>query len=66
MSKVSLHRSDIEKIVETLQKFPDVNFFELKEHGHSGIGSLLDMAFETKVNEVKGKLVISIHDESSW
>lgn len=66
MPKVNLNRKDIEKIVETLQKFPDVNFFELREYGHSGIGSLLDMTFETKVNEVKGKLVVSIVDESSW
>jgi hypothetical protein len=66
MAKINLSRDDLQKITSVLQSFPDVNFFELKQYGQSGIGSLLDISFNTEVNSVTGKLTVSISNESSW
>lgn len=66
MAKVWLNKSDIADIQRVLEKFPDVERFQLHEHGQSGIGSCLDMVFDTEVNQVKCKMVVPIADESSW
>lgn len=66
MSKVWISKKDIADIYRVLEKFPDVDRFQLHEHGHSGIGSCLDMVFDTEVNGVKCKMVVPIVDESSW
>lgn len=66
MAKVWLNKRDVEDILRVLAKFPEVERFQLHEHGQSGIGSLLDMEFDTEVNSVKCKMVVPIADESTW
>lgn len=66
MSKIWLSKQDIEDIRRVLAKFPDVDRFQLHEHGQSGIGTLLDMEFDAEVNDVKCKMVVPIADESTW
>lgn len=66
MSKIWLTKRDLEDIRRVLEKFPDIERFELHEHGQTGIGSLLDMEFTTEINDVKCKLVVPIADESTW
>lgn len=66
MAKVWLNDKDIADIQRVLEKFPEVKRFQLKEHGQSGIGSLLDMVFDTEVNGIKCKMIVPIADESTW
>lgn len=66
MAKISLNLQDVKKIQDVLEKFPDIERFELHEHGHSGIGCLLDMEFNITTNGVKGTMTVSIVDESQW
>ena len=66
MAKIWLNKNDIEDIRQVLEKFPDVVRFQLHEHGQSGIGSLLDMEFDSEVNNIKCKIIVPIADESTW
>jgi hypothetical protein len=66
MAKVWLDDKCIADIQRVLAKFPEVKRFQLKEHSQSGIGSCLDMVFDTEVNGVKCKMIVPIADESTW
>jgi hypothetical protein len=66
MGKVWLGVKDVADIQRVLIKFPDVDRFQLHEHSESGIGSCLDMMFDTEVNGVKCKMIVPIADESTW
>ena len=66
MPKVWVSTKDIDKIKLVLEKFPDVDRFVLNEHSQSGIGSCLDMIFDTEVNNTKCKMTVPIADESTW
>lgn len=66
MSKIWLSKKDLADIQRVLEKFPDIERFQLHEHGQSGIGSLLDMEFDAEINDVKCKMVVPIADESTW
>jgi len=66
MSKIRLSVKDIKDIQIVMKKFPDVESFQLHEHGNSGIGYLLDMEFETEINGIKCKVAVPIIDESMW
>ena len=66
MPKVWVSTKDIDDIKRVLEKFPNVDRFVLNEHSQSGIGSCLDMIFETEVNNIKCKMTVPIADESSW
>ena len=66
MAKVWLDDRCVADIQRVLTKFPEVKRFQLHEHSQSGIGSCLDMIFDTEVNNVKCKMVVPIADESTW
>ena len=66
MPKVWVSTKDIADIQRVLAKFPNVDRFVLNEHSQSGIGSCLDMTFDTEVNGVKCKMTVPIADESTW
>jgi hypothetical protein len=61
-----LNREDIKKIADTLEKFKDVDFFELEQDGSSGIGSVTTMYFAHKVNDVSGRFAVEISGEENW
>lgn len=61
-----LHKTDILKIVEVLEKFPDLNTFELEQENHSGIGSCTYMTFTQEVNGVKGSFEVEISGVENW
>ncbi len=61
-----LTRTDVEKIMETLTKFPDLRVFELEQSGHSGIGSVTSMTFATEVSGVTGSFSIEISGVEDW
>jgi hypothetical protein len=61
-----LHRKDIEKIVEVLEKFPDVLVFELDQDGRSGIGAITTMTFSQEVNGMRGSFDVEISGVEDW
>lgn len=66
MTKIWLSRKNIEDIHSVLSNFPEIERFEVHEHSQSGIGSCLDMTFDSEVNGTKCKVTIPISDESTW
>lgn len=61
-----LHRDDIEKILEVLKKFPDVETIEVKQDNSSGIGCDTSIIIPTNINEVSGSFEISISSVENW
>jgi hypothetical protein len=54
------------KINEILDKFPNVNTFELEQSNHSGIGSITTMIFDHEINTIKTKVSIEISGVEDW
>lgn len=61
-----LHRKDIDKILDVLKKFPDVETFEIEQSNHSGIGSITTMTFSQTVNETDCELTVEISGVEDW
>jgi hypothetical protein len=61
-----LSRQDIEKIFETMDKFPDAKNFELKEEGGNGIGTILTLTVDTSVNGIVGEFTVEISGINDW
>lgn len=61
-----LHRKEIEKIKEVLEKFPDVEVFELEQTGNNGIGTILSMTFAQEVNDMRGSFEVEITGVEDW
>jgi hypothetical protein len=61
-----LLRKDIEKILETMDKFPDAKSFELKEEGGNGIGTILTLTVDTTVNGMAGEFTVEISGVEDW
>jgi hypothetical protein len=61
-----LHRKDIDKIKEILDKFPNVEVFEIEQENSSGIGSYTHMTFTQEVNGQKGSFNIEIAGVEDW
>lgn len=66
MAKVWLSKEDIDIVQQVLEKFPDVDRFRLHEHSQSGIGSCVDMVFDTVINDVKCQMTVPIVNETKW
>lgn len=66
VSKVWMNKEDITAIQQILEQFPKVERFQIKEHSQSGIGSCIDMVFDTEVNQTKCKITVPIADETKW
>ena len=61
-----LNRTDIEKIAEVLEKFPDVHSFELNQETGGGIGTIITMTFDQTVNGVNGSMTVEISGVENW
>ena len=61
-----IHRKDIERINDILEKFPDVTTFELKQEGTSGIGTCIYMTFNKEINGSTGTFEIEISGVDNW
>jgi len=61
-----LNRKDIKKIQEVLDKFPDVETFELDQNSESGIGSILTMTFPQEINGLRASVDIEISGVEDW
>jgi hypothetical protein len=63
---VYLNRSDIEKILEVMDKFPEAKNFELTEEGNNGIGTVLTLTVDTTVNGMSGSFSVEISGVEDW
>ena len=61
-----LHRKDIDKVKEILDKFPDVEVFEIEQDSSSGIGSVVSITFSQEVNGLRGSFEIEISGMENW
>jgi len=61
-----LHRKDIEKIKNVLERFPDVEVFELNADTSSGIGTIVTMTFAQEVNGMRGSFDVEISGVEAW
>ena len=61
-----LHRKDIEKIQEVLNKFPDIETFEIESDHSSGIGAYVSMTFSQEVNGMRGSFEVEISGVGDW
>ena len=61
-----LNRKDIARIQEVLDKFPDVESFELNSDTSSGIGAYITMNFSQEVNGMRGSFDIEISGVEDW
>jgi hypothetical protein len=61
-----LHRKDIQKLADVLEKFKDVEVFELTQDSGSGIGSITTMTFAQNVNGLRGSFEIEISGVEDW
>lgn len=61
-----IQQSDVERILEIMQQFPDAQSFQLKQHNASGIGSILSMTITTRVNGLDGEFTVEISGVENW
>lgn len=61
-----LHRDDIKKIQEILDKFPEVETFQIKNDISSGIGAHTTIVIQTKINDVPGEFETVISSVENW
>ena len=66
MNTVSLHRDDVETILQFIKKYPEVEYVTINVDSSSGIGSIVDASINTVINGDSVTLVKHIVDESSW
>jgi hypothetical protein len=61
-----LHKEDLEKMLEILKSFPEVETVEVKQDNSSGIGSHTTMLFRTIVNNVSGDFEVTVSSVENW
>jgi hypothetical protein len=66
MNQISLHRDDVETILQFIKKYPEVEYVTITCDSSSGIGSIIKVSLPTTIN---GDFVViekTLVDESSW
>jgi len=66
MNQISLHKDDIEAILQFSKKYPDSEYITITVDSSSGIGSIVKASLPAVIN---GDMVViekTIVDESSW
>jgi hypothetical protein len=66
MNQISLHKDDIEAILQFSKKYPDSDYITITVDSSSGIGSIVKASLPAVIN---GDMVViekTIVDESSW
>lgn len=61
-----LHKDDLKKMLEVLEKFPTVDVVDVEVDHSSGIGAITTIKFETKVDGVEGKFEVEISGVENW
>ena len=65
MTEIRLHRSELEKITKLLDRFSDVNNFDLI-YKTNCIGSTLDIKFQYKLVDLDATVTLPVTDVESW
>ena len=66
MTKIPLHRYDVEKLVEVLKEFPNVDSFSLLHDGSSGIGYAVDIEFQEKRGDRETTVRVEVSGVENW
>lgn len=66
MNEVTLHRDDLETILQFVKKYPEVEFTTISVDSSSGIGSIVKASVFSVVNGDPVTITKTIVDESSW
>jgi hypothetical protein len=61
-----LHRDDLKKMLEVLEKFPAVEAVYVESDNSSGIGAHTTMKIETKIDDVPGTFEVVISSVENW
>jgi hypothetical protein len=61
-----LHKEELKKMLEVLEKFPDVTAFEIEQEGGNGIGNILTMTFAQEINGQRGSFTTEISGVENW
>jgi hypothetical protein len=61
-----LCREEVQKILDTMDKFPEAKSFELVQDSHSGIGSVTTLIVHTTVNGLDGEFRTEISGVENW
>lgn len=61
-----LHRDDIKKMAELIQKFPDQEFFDVESDNSSGIGAHVTMKVQATVEGIEGTFEMVISSVENW
>lgn len=66
MSKIKVYKQELQDILATLEKFPEVDQVDLVCRNESGIGYILDISFPYTVNGVDTVQTIEISGVDKW
>ena len=61
-----LHREDLKRMLEVLEKFPEVEVVNVESDTSSGIGAHTTMKVETQIDGVSGTFEVVISSVESW
>lgn len=61
-----LSREEAQKILATMDKFPEATAFELVQDGHSGIGNIITLIVHTTINGLDGEFRTEISGLENW
>ena len=61
-----LHRDDLKRMLEILEKFPEVEVVNVVSDTSSGIGAHTTMQIVTQVNGIDGTLEVVISSVENW
>jgi len=63
---MNITKKEVERILEVISQFPEVDQFELDQNNGSGIGSLTTLIVPTTIYGIKGKFTIEISNLEDW
>jgi len=61
-----LCRDEVQKILDTMDLFPEATSFELLQDGHNGIGSVTSLIVHTNINGLDGEFKTEISGVENW
>jgi hypothetical protein len=61
-----LHKEDLKRMLEILEKFPEVEVVNVEVDSSSGIGAHTTMKIETKIDDVPGTFEVVISSVENW
>jgi hypothetical protein len=61
-----LHKDDLKRMLEILEKFPEVEVVNVESDSSSGIGAHTTMKIETEIDSVPGTFEVVISSVENW